>query len=185
MTKVIVASTNPNKVESAKRAFKVLFPNQNVVVEGIEIPATASSQPLGDAETQNGAKRRAEVARGARPFADYWVGIEGGCAQDDQGLGAFSWITILNSNKSSSSKTATFYLPDDIAEMIRHGNELSEACDTCFGSQNTGQGEGAVGILTGGAINRATYYTHAIVLALIPFLKPELYENKLRAHSAR
>jgi hypothetical protein len=34
---------------------------------------------------------------------------------------------------------------------------------------NTTQGDGVVGILTRGVIDRAHYYSHALVLALIPF----------------
>lgn len=33
----------------------------------------------------------------------------------------------------------------------------------------------AVGLLTSGLINRSDYYEHAMLLALIPFMKRELY----------
>lgn len=37
------------------------------------------------------------------------------------------------------------------------------------------QGDGVVGILTHGVIDRAQYYSHALVLALIPFHHREMY----------
>ncbi len=44
-----------------------------------------------------------------------------------------------------------------------------------FGRTNSKQGNGAVGLLTGDVIDRAAYYVHAVILALIPFRNPELY----------
>jgi non-canonical (house-cleaning) NTP pyrophosphatase len=62
-----------------------------------------------------------------------------------------------------------FYLPDEVAALVRGGMELGHADDVVFGRSNSKQEDGSVGLLTGGVINRETYYAHAVVLALIPF----------------
>lgn len=44
-----------------------------------------------------------------------------------------------------------------------------------FGRLDSKKGDGIVGILTKGVIDRAAYYSHALVLALIPFVNTEMY----------
>ena len=88
---------------------------------------------------------------------------------------AFAWVVISDNNKISKAKTATFPLPLKISDLIKHGYELGEADDIVFNRSNSKQKNGAVGILTDNLINRTDYYTHAIILALIPFTNSKLY----------
>jgi len=44
-----------------------------------------------------------------------------------------------------------------------------------FGRIASGQGTGTIGKLTHGLVTRELYYTHAVQMALVPFLNPELY----------
>jgi non-canonical (house-cleaning) NTP pyrophosphatase len=53
--------------------------------------------------------------------------------------------------------------------------ELGEADDLVFGKANSKQQNGAVGLLTNDVIVRRTLYVPAVVMALIPFVKEELY----------
>jgi non-canonical (house-cleaning) NTP pyrophosphatase len=62
-----------------------------------------------------------------------------------------------------------------ISDLIKQGYELGEADDIVFNRSNSKQKNGAVGILTDNLINRTDYYTHAIILALIPFTNSKLY----------
>ncbi|MEM6529629.1 MAG: DUF84 family protein, partial [Chloroflexota bacterium] len=55
---------------------------------------------------------------------------------------------------------------------VRGGMELGDADDIVFGRSNSKQQTGSVGLLTGDALTRETYYLHAVVLALIPFKNP-------------
>jgi non-canonical (house-cleaning) NTP pyrophosphatase len=72
------------------------------------------------------------------------------------------------------SRTGAFYLPEEIARLVRDGMELGHADDVVFGRSNSKQQDGSIGLLTGGVIDRTLYYEHAVVLALIPFLNPQL-----------
>ena len=63
MKKIIVASGNPVKIESTKRAFQKVFPNETFELEGIEVESGVPDQPMGEHETLLGASTRAQNAQ--------------------------------------------------------------------------------------------------------------------------
>ncbi|UCS94711.1 inosine/xanthosine triphosphatase [Echinicola marina] len=173
---VVVGSNNPVKINCTESGFAQAFEQSYFVVQGLNVDSEVSDQPFGDEETYRGAHNRAKNAKSAFPEADYWVGIEGGVAKMENELEAFAWIVILDKNgKEGKSRTATFILPEAISKLVNEGMELGKADDQVFQRENSKQGNGAVGILTNGTINRKEYYYQAVVLALIPFIKEELY----------
>ncbi len=176
MKKIIVASRNPVKVEAVRSGFQRVFPEETFDVEGVAVPSGVSDQPMTDAETLTGAKTRAGNANTARTEADYWVGVEGGCDYLEDDLVAFAWVHVIGRNGCGKARTAMFRLPKKIQELIEAGYELGEADDLVFGMTNSKQESGAVGLLSGDVITRATYYEHAVILALIPFKNQELYQ---------
>ena len=172
---IIVGSKNPVKVACTESAFTEAF-LKGFVVNGIHAASQVSNQPRGDDETYLGARNRVMNAKSSFPEADYWVGIEGGIAEDERGMYAFAWIFIEDkSGLNGKSKTGTFYLPEGIAKLIHSGMELGEADDEFFKQENSKQNGGSVGILTHGTLTRQGYYNQAIILALIPFLNKDLY----------
>lgn len=172
---VIVGSRNPIKIKSTDHAFHKIFEDA-FLVQGLEVSSGVSDQPLGDKETLTGALNRAQNAKKAFPEADFWVGIEGGVEETDGIMNAFAFIVVLDQKgKAGKAKTATFDLPDVIAKLIKGGMELGTADDQHFNRENSKEGDGAVGILTNGAITRKEYYEQAIMLALIPFSNEAMY----------
>ena len=106
---------------------------------------------------------------------DLWqVGIEGGVEEVNGTLEVFAWIIVLSKQTSSRSRTATFYLPDEVSQLVHQGLELGDADDRVFGKSNSKQSNGSVGLLTGDAVTRLNYYEQAVTLALIPFKNPQL-----------
>ena len=78
------------------------------------------------------------------------------------------------------AKTASFALPHRIHELVEHeGLELGEADDQVFDRTNSKHGSGTVGLLTNGLIDRSHYYEHALVMALMPWIRPDLYPKGL------
>jgi non-canonical (house-cleaning) NTP pyrophosphatase len=74
------------------------------------------------------------------------------------------------------AKTSTFLLPTAIAKLVQqHGMELGHADDQVFGRVNSKQQSGTVGVLTDGIIDRTEYYQSALVLALVPWIRPDVY----------
>jgi inosine/xanthosine triphosphatase len=173
--KIVVASKNPVKIRAAARAFQRVLSPPELETRALSVPSGVSRQPSSDQETLKGASQRAQNAAQAIPEADYWVGIEGGIVEQDGQMAAFAWVVVLSQNGSGKSRSGAFFLPPEIAELVRQGKELGEADDIVFGEQNSKQKDGAIGLLTGGAVDRQALYEQAVVLALVPFKNPELY----------
>ncbi|MCU0447798.1 MAG: inosine/xanthosine triphosphatase [Microscillaceae bacterium] len=177
MKKVIVASQNPTKIHATEIAWVQMFPNENFILSGATVESGVSIQPMTDLETYRGALNRAQNARQQQPDADFWIGIEGGIDTLDNQMLAFAWVVVLDSTQIASARTATFALPPKIAQLITEGYELGVADDMFFARRDSKLKNGAVGILTDDAIDRANYYAHAVILALIPFKNVDLYEE--------
>jgi inosine/xanthosine triphosphatase len=175
MIKVIVASKNPVKLQAVRLGFEEMFPKQDFDFSSLEVPSGVSDQPASDLETLQGARNRALRATELFPQADYWVGVEGGIEDDGKDMCAFAWIYVHSKQKSGKGRTGTFFLPPEISKLVRSGIELGEADDMVFGTENSKQANGAVGILTENVIDRAMLYKQAVILALIPFKNGKLY----------
>jgi len=78
----------------------------------------------------------------------------------------------------SLAKTSSFMLPSAINDLIKKGMELGDADDKISGRKMSKQGSGTVGYLTDGVIDRSAYYEHALALALVPWIRPDLYTSK-------
>lgn len=181
MKKVIVASKNPTKIQAARNGFEELFPAETFQFEGIAVPSGVSDQPMGDAETFEGAWNRVQAARAQQPEADYWIGIEGGNIQHQATeMEVMAWVVVCSATQMGKARTAGFFLPPKVIQLVNEGYELAHANDILFGVANSKHAGGASGLLTDDVITRIQFYTPAVILALIPFLKPNLYETGTR-----
>jgi len=175
---VVVASTNPVKIRAALGGFQLMFPGRIVRAEGVEVCSRVSSQPRTDDETRRGAEARAAQACEEAPRADFWVGIEGGVVEAEPGMAAYAWVVVRSPLCVGRARTGTFFLPEAVARLVRQGMELGLADDQVFGSTDSKRKAGAVGLLSGGTVDREALYRQAIALALIPFKNPTLYGTR-------
>ncbi len=184
--KIVLASGNPVKARATENGFRRVFPKETFEVVRLSVPSGVSDQPMTDAETLLGATNRIDAVSEAEPSADFWIGIEGGIAEEEIGTGegiskddtemtALAWVVVRSKTGFGKSRTGTFVLPPDVARLVRQGKELGEADDIVFGRSNSKQAEGAVGLLTGGVVDRAQLYEQSVVLALIPFRNRTMY----------
>ena len=65
------------------------------------------------------------------------------------------------------ASTGQFMLPPKVAALVRGGMELGHADDLVHGRINSKHSTGSIGILTHGHLNRAQFYTPAVMMALI------------------
>ena len=172
---IVIASQNPVKIQAVREGFTRMFPHEQFEYRSVSTSSGVSDQPYSDEETQRGAYNRASSAVHLEPQADFWVGIEGGIEDHGIEMAAYAWIVVLAADMIGKSRTGTFYLPPQVAELIHQGKELGEADDIVFGRSNSKQENGAIGLLTGDVIDRLQLYEHAVVLALVPFKNPALY----------
>lgn len=171
---IAVGSTNPVKCGAVRAVFAPLAPDARI--EGVSVASTVSDQPFGDDETIRGALARAAAARDALG-AELGVGIEGGVVEERDGtMRTCAWAAIVDaSGKHGVGGSLAMPLPDAVARTIRGGVELGHAMDRLIGEHDTKRGKGAVGILTGGLVDRQRAYEVLVAYALAPFLSPEYY----------
>ncbi|MBW2983207.1 inosine/xanthosine triphosphatase [Candidatus Woesearchaeota archaeon] len=175
MMRVVVASRNPVKLQATKDAFSRAFPDESFSFESMSVSSGVADQPSTDEETREGARNRAANARAAVPGADFWVGLEGGVERRDGSVLAFAWMAVESPGQRGEGRSSSFFLPRKVASLLDEGLELGDAIDRLFDRHNEKQKGGAVGVLTGDVVTRASFYTEALVLALIPFRNPGLY----------
>lgn len=181
MPKVVVGSLNPVKLDAVRIGFEAMFPGESFEVSGVSVNSGVSRQPMSSAETLQGAVRRARNTRAAKPDADYWVGIEAGVdfsSAFGEEMVTFSWIVILTQERMVKALSGGLVLPDEVGQLISQGYELGDADNIVFGTSNSKQENGAVGILTGNVVTRTSSYVQAVEMALIPFRNPALYPVK-------
>lgn len=175
MTRIVVASKNPVKIKAVERAFTRMFPEQHCELIAMHVESGVSDQPMSSHETWQGAQNRVTNARRFQPDADMWIGIEGGIEDSAEGMYAFAWIVVLSPSGRGQGRTATFFLPQQVTELVRSGTELGHANDLVFGHENSKQKGGAIGSLTDQVVDRTALYEQGVVMALVPFKKPDLY----------
>jgi len=173
---IAVGSTNPVKIGAVRAVFGTLA--RAAVIEGVAVASTVSDQPRGDDETIRGALARAAAARETLG-AELGVGIEGGVVEQlDGSMRTCAWAAIVDrAGRSGVGGSLAMPLPDRVAEMIRAGLELGHAMDRLVGEHDTKRGRGAVGILTGGVVDRQRAYEVLVAYAAARFVSPDLFER--------
>lgn len=172
---VVVASKNPIKIMATRNGFEKLF-SIDFNYYSVDAQSGVKRQPSSDSETLIGARNRIRNAKEIHPKANFYVGLEGGVEEIDNELHEFAWIVVERSDgKVGKGKTCTFIAPESFRIMVRGGMEVGDISDIVFGKKNSKQDMGAIGLLTSGAIDRAEMYRHAVIVAMMPFLNPNLY----------
>jgi inosine/xanthosine triphosphatase len=178
---VWVGSTNPVKIAAVQDGFARYF--GAVETTGHGVASTVSEQPVGD-ETYTGAHQRAASLRttalGRDLPADYFVGIEGGMVWQAGRWFALGVVCVINRAGAVGFGTSgLFELPRAFSAQMLAGVELGLVIDAYLAESNTKQRGGAVSLLTQGHMDRRTLYLDGVILALIPFVSPALYESQV------
>jgi inosine/xanthosine triphosphatase len=173
---IVVASQNPVKHEAIRLGFARIYPHIDLELIGADAKSGVSDQPSSDEETLQGALNRVKAIQEGFPRADYWAGLEGGIQPVADGITAFAWVVVSSGMQIGKARTGAFFLPKPIIQLLNQGLELGKADDIVFGRTNSKQNSGAIGLLTNDAIDRAALYSEAVILAMVPFLSPHLYQ---------
>lgn len=152
---VRVGTANPMKVAATRQAFARFF--RKATVAGVDVPSSVSPQPISFGEIVRGARER---ARKAFRDCDYSVGIEAGLFR----VGAASprpfqitMACVFDGGREALGAGPFFELPPAMAKKVI-------LADT-----------GSVAIVTKGKVDRESVTRDAVVMALAPFVSPELY----------
>jgi inosine/xanthosine triphosphatase len=173
---VAVGSTNPVKVNAVRRAFRLLC---NAKVRGVSVESGVPAQPVGFAEVTRGAINRAHGAR-REAGADYGVGIEAGLVETEAEPIELQVAVIVGpGGRVSIGVSQGFMIPPAWVGEVRRRVELGEIAARETGRTGIGEKLGLIGFLTGGHVTRTDLTYNAVVMALIPWLNPDLYLERL------
>jgi inosine/xanthosine triphosphatase len=152
---VRVGTANPMKLSATRKAFGKFFKKPKVV--GVEVPSAVSPQPISFGEIIRGARERARKAfRGC----DYSVGIEAGTFMVGPVSSRPFQITmacVFDGTREALGSGPFFEIPPSMVKKVI-------VADT-----------GSVAIVTKGKVNRESVTRDAVLMALAPFVSPELY----------
>lgn len=179
-TRVAVGSLNPVKVAAVRAVFERVQPALRLV--SIEVASGVPAQPMGDEETQRGARNRALAALQGTG-AELAVGLEGGVVSMPDGrMRSCAWAVVVDREGGEGmGGSLSMPLPDAVTTRIRAGEELGHAMDMIANVVGTKYGRGAVGILTAGLIDRQAAYEPMVTYALAPWLAPALFSWSIDA----
>lgn len=175
---VRVGSLNPAKVTPVRDVFTAYWPGAEV--EGVAVPSGVPDQPLGEAQTREGAVNRARGALAHAQGTNAWgVGLEGGVLLEGREGRLFGVVAVAHARaggvRVEVSRTADLRLPAGVAARLRGGEELGPVMDELLGLRDIKRGVGSVGVLTAGRLTRADVWRQAVVLALTPLRAGDLY----------
>lgn len=176
--KVVIGSKSDIKIEAVRQSFKQVFPNVQFEYIPMEAASGVSKQPKTLEETKHGAENRAKACQAACSDADYFVGLEGGLEMIEGEYWTSAWMCIISKGgRIGFGRTGAYLLPQQITKLINEGVELAHASDQIFNDPGSGKKFGAITKLTSGVMDRAEFYRHALIFALIPHVQPALYEE--------
>lgn len=171
MNRISVGSHNPVKVESVAELIREYPHLADLEVVGVDASSDVSSQPKSLEETVRGAMNRARHA-----FQDcrYSVGLESGLMHVPETKSGYMDVcvcAIFDGTEFHLGLSCAWEFPDPsvMRSIFSDGLDMSQAINKAGLTKdaNIGSGEGAIGILTKGRLNRKEYTKQAIRTALI------------------
>lgn len=178
--KIIIGSKNPNKVDAVKDVFVERFPGELIEVDLKEVSSGIPEQPLSLDVTITGAINRAKNAFN-KGSCDLSVGIEGGLIsvpQSHSGYMQCEACVFYDGVDLYLGLSGAFSMPKNVMKsIIEKGIDLNESFRNHGYTKNDciGYSEGAIGVLSKGAINRKKYTEQAVHMALIHYVSREVF----------
>lgn len=173
--RVAVGSDNPVKVEAVRRAATRLFGAAEV--RGFAVEPGVPLQPF-EAQTWEGARTRARLALDRWPEADLGVGVEAGLfdvAASGAPMDVQACVVADRAGRLTYGQGPGFHYPAHVAAAVRAGRTVGEVMSEAAGVPDIGKKQGAVGWLSRGHFTRTALTEPAVLMALLPRLRPELY----------
>ena len=162
---IVVGSTNHVKVEAVRDVMEKVF--GDVRVTGMNVDSGVPDQPF-EEQTRQGAVNRAKAALGDHDMA---VGIEAGVFEKEAGLYDIQYCAIIDrSGRITVGTGSGFMYPPAVAELVRKGQTVGEAMKAVFEQPDIGKGQGAIGYLSRGLLDRKALTEQSIIAAMVPRL---------------
>lgn len=173
--RVAVVTDNQTKVSAVKNVFTQIFG----YVEVVEVHAdNLGSQPLGDGTIQGSISRAQAAIAGSD--ADFGVGIEAGLFSVPKLNKHFDiqYCTIVDSDGTMTfGHGPGFEYPPSVTRSALKGVPVGDVMSKLTGIERIGHRSGSIGYLSNGVIDRTSLTEIAVLMALIPRIRPELYRD--------
>jgi len=185
---LVIGSNNPVKIEATKLGFKFLFPDKSLKIFNYKVDSGVDDQPIGIENIIAGAINRIKNAKHnfSKEYSNinedqiYYVGIESGISKIDVVMSKyldFQFAAICHNNIITLGCGSAFEYPKFVIEKILSGeeNEIGNLFEKLSQQQNIKYKQGAIGFLSSGKLNRVDILKNAIIMALIPYFRKDLY----------
>ncbi len=180
---IAIGSVNKAKIEAVKEVFQMVPEFSASLFASFSVPSGVGEQPMTIEETLLGAKNRAKNAHDICRVSRYSVGIESGLFPvpgTKTGYLNICICSIYDGKEHYIGLSSGFEIPPRILDLVREQNmDLSQAClhSGITDDAQIGVGEGLIGILTKGRVDRKEYSKQAIVTALVQIEHSHWYRN--------
>jgi inosine/xanthosine triphosphatase len=169
-----IGSTNAVKAEAVRRVYARLYPDEKLEIQLVRVDSGVPEQPIGEQVAQ-GARMRAERALGQ---ADYGIGIEAGLIWNEHFQCYFDvqFCAIVDqSGRFTAGHGAGFIYPPSIVARVQQGHTVGQAMAELTDIEGIGHQMGAIGYLTQDLLDRTALTEQAVLMALVPRIRAELY----------
>ena len=169
---VHVGTDNPVKIRAVRRVLADLF--DHVRVRGVAVSTGVPEQPI-DHQAAVGAMNR---ARAAQSDADFGVGIEAGLVWDAS-VGDYldvQYCAIVDrAGRVTLGHGPGFEYPPAVVDRAKAGSTVSEVMAELTGVREIGSKYGAIGYLTERRMDRDALTEAAVLMAMVPRIRRDLY----------
>jgi len=168
-----VGSTNPVKIGAVREVLERVFSEGfDVNVEGVEVMSGVPSEPWED-DVVKGARNRARNAIGD---ADLGVGIEAGLFKVHGETLDIQYCAIIDKEGNMTlGHGPGFRYPLKVLEEVAKGRTVGEAMGELTGVEDIGRKGGSIDHLTKGLLDRTELTKQAVLMALVPWIRKDLY----------
>ena len=167
-----IGSANPVKVTAARNVLRPFY--RQVRFKAVDAASGVPEQPT-EKDTVVGAVHRARNAIGK---GDLGVGIEAGLFWNEA-MGRWldvQWCAIVDkTGRVTLGHGPGFAYPPAVANDIQLGRTVEEAMEKLTGIEQIGEKQGAIGYLTKGKLDRTRLTEMAVMAAVVPRIRKELY----------
>ena len=173
--KIVVGSTNKNKIDGVAKACARFFSNAKVV--GTPAESGVHEQPLGFEVIINGAKKRAINAY--TKDCQLSIGIEAGFVDTNKKQMNITIAAAYDGKNVHLGCGPMFEVPDHITErVVKKRESFGDIINEISNNKRNSIEEGVIGFLTDKKVLRHEINEWAVCMALVPWIKKELYHNE-------
>jgi len=174
--KVAVGSTNQVKIDAVRNVFTQAFGLVEVV--SIEPEHGVERQPR-ETRTIEGSIQRAKSAL-ERTKADFGVGVEAGLFYNSalkKHLDVQYCAIVDSSGRMTVGHGPGFEYPPQVVRAVLDGGSVGDTMSEMTEIERIGHRMGSIGYLSDGLIDRTSLTEIAVLMALVPRIRKELYEG--------